>query len=79
MGGSADALCDGIQSRRHHGSHSPSAAQRSAVARRLHGSVQQRPMSCITQDGKKAPQFADALSKALQAGVLLEVHCEQDH
>ncbi len=36
-------------------------------------------MSCITQDGKKAPQFADALSKALQAGVLLEVHCEQDH
>jgi len=22
---------------------------------------------------------AEALSKALQAGVLLEVHCEQDH
>jgi hypothetical protein len=42
----------------------------------------------ITQDEKKALQFAgkvllelsaDALSKALQAGVLLEVHCEQDH
>ena len=42
----------------------------------------------ITQDEKKAPQFvgrmylelsAAALSKALQPGVLLEVHCEQDH
>lgn len=42
----------------------------------------------ITQDEKKALQFAgkvllelsaEALSKALQAGVLLEVHCEQDH
>lgn len=42
----------------------------------------------ITQDERKALQFAgkvllelsaDALSKALQAGVLLEVHCEQDH
>ena len=42
----------------------------------------------ITQDEKKALQFAgkvflelsaDALSKALQSGVLLEVHCEQDH
>jgi hypothetical protein len=37
---------------------------------------------------KKALQFAgkvfldlstEALSKALQSGVLLEVHCEQDH
>ena len=42
----------------------------------------------ITQDEKKALQFAgkvflelsaEALSKALQTGVLLEVHCEQDH
>lgn len=42
----------------------------------------------ITQDEKKALQFAgkvfldlpaEDLSKALQAGVLLEVHCEQDH
>ncbi len=42
----------------------------------------------ITQDEKKALQFAgkvflelsvEVLSKALQAGVLLEVHCEQDH
>ena len=42
----------------------------------------------ITQDEKKALQFAgkvflelpaEALSKALQSGVLLEVHCEQDH
>ena len=41
-----------------------------------------------TQDEKKARQFAgkvfleltaDALSKALRSGVLLEVHCEQDH
>lgn len=41
----------------------------------------------ITQDEKKALQFAgkvflelsaEALSKALQSGVLLEVHCEQD-
>ena len=42
----------------------------------------------ITQDEKKALQFAGkvflelsavALSKALQSGVLMEVHCEQDH
>lgn len=42
----------------------------------------------ITRAEKKALQFAgkvflelsaDALSKALQSGVLLEVHCEQDH
>lgn len=42
----------------------------------------------ITQDEKNALQFAgkvllelsaEALSKALQSGVLLEVHCEQDH
>lgn len=42
----------------------------------------------ITLDEKKALQFAgkaflelsvEALSKALQTGVLLEVHCEQDH
>ena len=42
----------------------------------------------ITQDERKALQFAgkvflelpvEALSKALQSGVLLEVHCEQDH
>ncbi len=42
----------------------------------------------ITQDEKKALQFAgkvflelpaEASSKALQSGVLLEVHCEQDH
>jgi len=42
----------------------------------------------ITQDEKKALQFAgkvflelsaQALLKALQSGVLLEVHCEQNH
>jgi hypothetical protein len=42
----------------------------------------------ITQDEKKALQFAgkvfldlsgEALSKALQSGVLMEVSCEQDH
>ncbi len=42
----------------------------------------------ITQDEKKALQYAgkaflelagEALSKALQSGVLVEVHCEQDH
>ncbi|MDT8321511.1 MAG: type II toxin-antitoxin system RelE/ParE family toxin [Xanthomonadales bacterium] len=42
----------------------------------------------ITQNEKKALQYAgkvfldlsaEALSKALQSGVLLEVHCEQDH
>jgi hypothetical protein len=42
----------------------------------------------ITQDEERALQYAgkvflalssDALSKALQSGVLLEVHCEQDH
>lgn len=42
----------------------------------------------ITQEEKKVLQFAskvflelstEDLSKALQAGVLLEVHCEQDH
>lgn len=42
----------------------------------------------ITQDEKKALQFAgkvflelsgEALSQALKSGVLLEVHCEQDH
>lgn len=42
----------------------------------------------ITRDEKKALQFAgkvflelsgEALSKALQSGVLVEVHCEQDH
>ncbi len=42
----------------------------------------------ITQDEKKALQYAgkvflelsaDALVMALQAGVLLEVHCEQNH
>lgn len=42
----------------------------------------------ITQDEKKALQFAgkvflelpaEALLKALQSGVLQEVHCEQDH
>ncbi|HYG04970.1 MAG TPA: type II toxin-antitoxin system RelE/ParE family toxin [Stenotrophomonas sp.] len=42
----------------------------------------------ITQDETKALRFAgkvfldlsgEALSKALQSGVLMEVHCEQDH
>lgn len=42
----------------------------------------------ITRDEKKALQYAgrvflklsaDALAEALQVGVLLEVHCEQDH
>ena len=42
----------------------------------------------ITQDEKKALHYAgkvflglsgDALAKALQSGVLLEIHCEQNH
>jgi hypothetical protein len=42
----------------------------------------------IAEDEKKALQFAgkvfldltgEALTKALQSGVLVEVHCEQDH
>lgn len=42
----------------------------------------------ITEDEKKALQFAgkvfldltgEALAKALQSDVLMEVHCEQDH
>lgn len=42
----------------------------------------------ITEDEKRALQFAgkvfldlsgEALAKALQSGVLVEVHCEQDH
>lgn len=42
----------------------------------------------VTQDEKKALQFAgkvflelsaENLSRALQSGVLIEVHCEQDH
>lgn len=53
----------------------------------LHG-FPKNDKSNITQDQKKALQFvgkvflelsADALSKALRSGVLLEVHCEQDH
>jgi|TARA_R110000851_G_scaffold333533_1_gene515224 hypothetical protein len=53
----------------------------------LHGFPKSDKAS-ITQDEKKALQFAgkvflelstEALSKALQANVLLEVHCEQDH
>ena len=53
----------------------------------LHG-FPKSDKSNITQDEKKALQFAgkvflelstEALSKALQSGVLLEVHCEQDH
>jgi hypothetical protein len=47
-----------------------------------------RDKANITPDEKKALQFAgkvflqlsaEALAKALQSGVLLEVHCEQDH
>ncbi len=47
-----------------------------------------RDKANITQDEKKALQLAgkvflglstEALPKALRAGVLLEVHCEQDH
>ncbi|WP_186060211.1 type II toxin-antitoxin system RelE/ParE family toxin [Burkholderia gladioli] len=53
----------------------------------LHGFLKSDKAN-ITQDEKKALQFAgkaplelsaDALSKALRSGVLLEVHCEQDH
>lgn len=54
----------------------------------LHG-FRKNDKANITQDEKKALQYvgkvflelsADALSKALQAGVLLEVYCdEQDH
>lgn len=52
----------------------------------LHG-FSKRDKANITQDEKKALQFvgkvllelpADALSHALETGVLLEVHCEQD-
>jgi hypothetical protein len=52
----------------------------------LHG-FPKSEIANITQDEKKALQFAgkvfldlnaEALSKALQAGVLLEVHCEQE-
>lgn len=53
----------------------------------LHGFTKSHKAN-ITQDEKKALQFAgkvfldlpvEALSKALQSGVLLEVHCEQDN
>ena len=53
----------------------------------LHG-FPKSDKSNITQDEKKALQFAgkvflelstEALSKGLQSGVLLEVHCEQNH
>jgi hypothetical protein len=53
----------------------------------LHG-FSKNEQANITQNEKKALQFAgkvflelsaEALSKALQSGVLLEVHCEQDH
>ncbi len=53
----------------------------------LHG-LPKSDKANITQDEKKALQFAgkvflelstEALAKALQSGVLLEVHCEQDH
>lgn len=53
----------------------------------LHG-FSKSDKASITQAEKKALQFAgkvflelsgEALQKALQSGVLLEVHCEQDH
>jgi len=53
----------------------------------LHG-FPKKVKANITQDEKKALQYAgtvflalpaEALLKALQSGVLLEVHCEQDH
>ena len=53
----------------------------------LHGFAKNERTN-ITQDERKALQFAGitflelppmALSKALQSGVLIEVHCEQDH
>jgi len=53
----------------------------------LHG-FSKSDQANITQDEKKALQFAgkvflelsaEALSLALQSGVLVEVHCEQDH
>jgi hypothetical protein len=53
----------------------------------LHG-FSKNDKANITQDERKALQYAgkvflelpaEALSKALQAGVLLEVNCEQDH
>jgi len=53
----------------------------------LHGFAKSEQAN-ITQDEKKALQFAgkvflelsaEALVKAMQSGVLLEVHCEQDH
>ena len=53
----------------------------------LHG-FSKNDKANITQDEKKVLQFASkvflalvdgALSQALQTGVLMEVHCEQDH
>lgn len=53
----------------------------------LHG-FQKNDKANITQDEKKALQFAgkvflelsgEALSQALESGVLMEVHCEQNH
>lgn len=53
----------------------------------LHG-FSKNDKANITQDEKKALQFAgrifltlpdNALSKTLQSGVLLEIHCEQTH
>lgn len=53
----------------------------------LHG-FRKSDKANITQEEKRALQFAgkvflelpaEALSKALQSAVLLEVHCEQDH
>lgn len=58
------------------------------VEKRLLGGHDMSDKANITQGEKKALQFAgkvflelsaDALSRALQSGVLLEVHCEQDH
>lgn len=53
----------------------------------LHG-FSKNSQENITQDEQKALRFAgkmflelspEALSKALGAGILLEIHCEQDH
>lgn len=52
------------------------------------GSRRTNDKANITRDEKKVLQYAgkvflelsrEALSKALQSGVLVEVHCEQDH
>jgi hypothetical protein len=66
----------------------PHAELPQPIRRNWHCALHAHDKANITQDEKKALQFAgkvflelsaEALSKALQSGVLVEVHCEQDH